>query len=252
MPRDAARPFNRGVPFAILGSMKPVIGINGDVKADPEPAIRIKLNYVDAVRRAGGIPVVLPAAAPEDAAALLERIDGIVLTGGGDLDVRGTGTELHASVELMEPRRQAFDLALARALRERTLRERAMPALGICLGMQELAFADGAPLHQHLPDAGIAGLLDHRAEHDVAIVPGSRLEKILGVRSARVVSHHHQGVTRAPGGMRVVATAPDGVIEAFEDPDAEFFIGVQWHPERAPQAQETQRLFAALVAAAGR
>jgi putative glutamine amidotransferase len=227
--------------------MKPLIAINGDVKSDPEPAIRIKLNYVDAVRRAGGIPVVLPAAAPEDAAVLLGRIDGLVLTGGGDIDTRAGGVPLHSSVELMDPRRQGFDLALARGVLERP-----MPTLGICLGMQMLAFAEGAPLHQHLPDAGIVGVLDHRATHDVEIDPASRLGAILGIRRARVVSHHHQGVARAPERWRVAATAPDGVIEAIEDPAEAFFIGVQWHPERAPESAETQHLFRALVEAAAR
>jgi putative glutamine amidotransferase len=225
--------------------MKPIIGINGDLKSDPEPAIRIKLNYVDAVRRAGGIPVVLPAGDADDTARLLEGIDGIILTGGGDIDTRSSGVELHTSVELMHPRRQEFDLALARGVLARPI-----PTLGICLGMQMLAFADGAPLHQHLPDAGIEGVLDHRATHDVEIEPGSRLGAILGVRRARVVSHHHQGVAKAPRRWRVSAKAPDGVLEAIEDPAAPFFIGVQWHPERSPDSPETQRLFQALVEAA--
>src|SRR5262245_33087282 len=98
--------------------MKPVIGINGDVRGEPEPIVRLKLNYVDAVRRAGGVPVVLPSQSPEDAPALLERLDGVILTGGNDIDTRGAGVPLHPKAELMDPRRQAFDLALAKALLE--------------------------------------------------------------------------------------------------------------------------------------
>ena len=93
--------------------MKPVIGINGDVKNEPEPAIRIKLNYIDAVRRAGGIPIVFPAGSPEDAAELLKRVDAVILTGGGDIDLRVLGIPLHPAAELMDRRRQDFDFALS-------------------------------------------------------------------------------------------------------------------------------------------
>jgi putative glutamine amidotransferase len=226
--------------------MKPIIGINGDVKTDPEPSIRVKLNYVDAIRRAGGVPIVLPAGSPSDADAMLDRVDAMVLTGGGDIDVRARGAALHPSVELMDSRRQQFDSALARALLERDV-----PALGICLGMQMLAYESGAPLMQHLPDAGIVGLLDHRATHEISVMPGTRLAAILGVARAKVVSHHHQGVAKVPAPFRESAAAPDGVIEAFEAPDRDFFIGVQWHPERDPESPETHKLFAALVKAAG-
>jgi putative glutamine amidotransferase len=224
--------------------MKPIVGINGDVKSDPEPSIRVKLNYVEAVRRAGGIPVVLPACDPRDAEALLARVDAVVLTGGGDIDTRPR-ERLHPSVELMDARRQAFDMELVRGLLARP-----KPALGICLGMQEMAYAAGARLLQHLPDAGLTESLDHRAAHDVELDGGSRLAEILGARRARVVSHHHQGVADVPKRFKVVATAPDGVVEAFEDPQAPFFVGVQWHPERDLDAPETARLFAALVEAA--
>jgi len=226
--------------------MKPIIGINGDVKTEPSPSINVKLAYVDAVRRAGGIPLVLPAGEPGDAAALLDRVDAMVLTGGGDIDTR-PGMPLHPSVDLMDPRRQAFDMELVRILLGRP-----KPALGICLGMQMMAYAAGAPLLQHLPDAGLTALLDHRAAHDVEIERDSRLGAIMGVNRATVVSHHHQGIADVPSGFRVAATAPDGVVEAFEAPDGMFFIGVQWHPERDLDAPETARLFRALVEAARR
>jgi len=196
------------------------------------------------VRRVGGAVVVFPASDPEEAAALLERLDGVILTGGGDIDTL-PATPLHAKAELMDPRRQAFDLALARAVMGASI-----PALGICLGMQELAVAAGAPLHQHLPDAGYSGLLDHRAAHDVAVEAGSRLAEAIGGAKARVVSHHHQAVASVPAPFRQVASSSDGVVEAFELPGKRFLVGVQWHPERALDAPETRSLFHALVAAA--
>lgn len=225
--------------------MKPILGINADVKSDPEPSLRIKLEYVDAVRRAGGIPVVLPACEPADLPALLAGLDGLVLSGGGDIDVRERGVALHPAAELMKPRRQAFDRALAQHVLARP-----MPTLGICLGMQMLAWEEGAPLLQHLPDAGIPGVLDHRANHAVAIEAGSRLAALVGTRLKKVVSHHHQGIGQVPARFRKVATAPDGVVEAFEDPRHAFFLGVQWHPERDPEAEATHRIFRALVEAA--
>lgn len=224
--------------------MRPIVGINGDVKTDPELAIHVKFHYVEAVRRAGGIPLVLPAADPEHAAALLERVDAVVLTGGGDIDTRPRAP-LHPSVELMDPRRQAYDFALVELLLARP-----KPTLGICLGMQELAYAAGAELVQHLPDSGGTRPLDHRAPHDVEITADSRLGRALGVRRARIVSHHHQGIRRAPARFREVAWAPDGVLEAIEAPGERFLVGVQWHPERAPDAPETERLFRALIDAA--
>jgi len=231
----------------MLRAMKPVIGINGDVRADGDLYVRLKMRYVDAVRRAGGVPVVLPASDPEDAPAILDRLDGVVLSGGGDIDLRHRGIELHPSVDLMHPRRQSFDAALLRGLAEREL-----PTLGICLGMQMMAFEAGGKLHQHLPDAGYSGILDHRAEHDVVVEPESKLAKILGTTRTRVVSHHHQGVAAVSDRFRIVAKSDDGVIEAFESADARFVIGVQWHPERDPESPQTARLFAALVEAARR
>jgi putative glutamine amidotransferase len=227
--------------------VRPIIGISGDVKSEPEPLVRIKLNYVDAVRRAGGIPIVFPACAPDEVPALLERVDGVVLSGGDDIDVREFGGELHPKAELMHPRRLAFEYALARNLLQRDT-----PTLGICLGMQMLAFAAGAELHQHLPDAGYDDLLEHRGRHEVTIERGSRLAAILGTERASVVSSHHQAVASVPPPLHRVATAPDGVIEAIETSGERFLVARQWHPERSPDAAETERLFRALVDAARR
>jgi putative glutamine amidotransferase len=228
---------------------KPVIGINADMKAGPPPVTQLKQQYIDAIARAGGIPVLLPPGSPGDLPLLLERLDGVILSGGGDIDV--SPLPLHPRAELMEKRRQAFDLALARMLLGRSV-----PTLGICLGMQELAFAAGGSLHQHLPDAGYAELLDHGVEgdalHEVAVDRDSRLASIIGGDRARVVSHHHQAVQSVPAPFRQTARSPDGVIEAFELPGERFFLAVQWHPERSPEDAATEKLFRAFVDAARR
>jgi putative glutamine amidotransferase len=226
--------------------MKPVIGINGDVRTDPELSVRVKMDYIEAVERAGGIPIVLPPASPEDAAVLLERVDALVLTGGGDIDLRSLGIGLHRSVELMHPRRQRFDWALTQLAMERDV-----PTLGICLGMQMMAAVGGGAIHQHLPDAPIEGVLDHRAGHAVEVVPASRLSSFVKNLRFTVVSHHHQGVSAVPRGFDIVAHAPDGVIEGMERKTSRFMVGVQWHPERDAGSPETQALFRALVEVAG-
>jgi putative glutamine amidotransferase len=225
--------------------MKPIVAISADLEAEPVPRAQLKLAYVDAVRRAGGIPVVLPASSADELDELLARVDAVVLSGGDDVDVRALGRELHPAAEPMHPRRQEAELALARAVLERRL-----PALGICLGMQVVALAAGGELHQHLPDAGYAGLLDHRADHEVELAPGTRLAEILGTPRPRVVSHHHQAVASVPAAFRQAARAADGVVEAFEATDGRFLVCVQWHPERSPDAPETARLFRAVVDAA--
>ncbi|MBI3819365.1 MAG: gamma-glutamyl-gamma-aminobutyrate hydrolase family protein [Planctomycetes bacterium] len=225
--------------------MKPVIGINGDVKCDPELAVRLKCNYIDAVRRAGGVPIVLPAGSPEDVPYLLDRVDAVILTGGGDIDVRSLGIDLHPTVELMNPRRQQFDWTLTQAVLERP-----MPALGICLGMQMMAVVAGGKLHQHLPEAGIKKGLNHRENHDVELSVNSRLHSILGRKKINVVSHHHQGIAAPPELFSACAYAPDGVLEAFEATGDRFVVGVQWHPERDPDSEQTLAIFRALVDAA--
>lgn len=227
--------------------MKPVIAIGGDLKTTPVEVVRIKLSYVEAIRHAGGVPLVLPCLTAEELGPVLERVDGVVLSGGEDVDPRGLGIELHPAAEVMDPRRQSAEIALAKAVLAGSI-----PTLGVCLGMQVLCFAAGGALHQHLPDAGYAGLLDHRAEHPVELLAGSRLAALIGTSLPRVISHHHQAVARVPEPFRQVGRASDGVVEAIESTDGRFLFGVQWHPERSPQSPDTQRLFRALVEAAGR
>ncbi len=199
----------------------PVIGITADLITDEKGRTRheVKETYVACVRRAGGVPVILPAIA-EDRAAMLDAVDAVVITGGDDVDTRPFGIPLHPSAELMDPRRQAADFALLRALDERP----DMPLLGICLGMQLMGMHRGARLIQHLHDE-IADGERHRND---------RIHHVTSdIGSGPVASWHHQAIADVKG-FDVIGHSDDGVIEAIRDPSRPFAVGVQWHPERTP------------------
>lgn len=231
---------------------KPIIGIGADLRAS-RPGGRERaftyLNYIESLRRAGAIPVLIPPQ-PENAEQLLEQLDGIVLAGGDDCDPGLYGEEKHPRSETMDSRRQANEVALARLARER-----GVPTLGICLGAQMMSVAAGGNLYQDI-QSQIAGAMDHasepedRSRHDVTINPRTRLGAILGVTELNVNSSHHQAVRSAGPGMQVAAHAADGVVEAVEDPEHRFYVGVQWHPEDMGGERSAGALFDAFVEAA--
>ncbi len=232
--------------------MKPVIGIGSDIGAaarDPRDCAFQFATYVDAVRKAGAIPMVIPPQ-PENAAEVVERLDGIVLAGGNDCDPAVYGEARHATVEPMDPRRQENDLSLARAAHDLGI-----PTLGICLGVQVMNVAAGGKLIQDIDSEMVTdirheGVPGNRSRHDVRIEPGTRLASILGARSWNVNSSHHQAIRTAAPGFRVTAHADDGVIEGLEDPRHPFYVGVQWHPEDMPGEESATTLFRAFVEAA--
>ena len=235
--------------------IKPLVGVTLD--AEPPggyskyPWYALRANYAEAITAAGGVPVALPHD-PSLAPNFLDRIDALVVTGGAfDIDpaLYGEPTR-HASVTLKETRTVA-ELALARGALARDI-----PVLGICGGEQLLAVALGGTLVQHIPD-DVADALNHEQanprdepSHEVRIVPGSLLHRVVQAETMRVNSSHHQAV-RGPGRFAAVnATAPDGVIEGIEDARYGFCLGVQWHPEFLIDPGDA-RIFHALVAAAG-
>lgn len=193
-----------------------------------EPVIMIPASYVDAVEGAGGRPLVVPASR-DSVGETLDLLDGIVFSGGTDLDPGCYGAEAHPETD--EPRRERdqAELALLTAALERD-----MPVLAVCRGSQVLNVALGGDLVQHLPDA--IGHDRHRhtpgqfADHEVTVEPGSRLGSILGER-APVKSHHHQSYGRLGEGLVSVAWAEDGTVEGLEEPTRRFALGVLWHPE---------------------
>jgi putative glutamine amidotransferase len=229
--------------------MTPVIGITV-YASDESGRYTLPAQYVGAVQRAGGLPLLIPPL-PDLAGRYLEHVDGLVLAGGGDLDPACYGGAGHATLYGVDTDRDYLELALARGM----LRLR-MPALAICRGMQILNVALGGTLIAHLPDA-VGEQVKHRAPprepvpHPVRIRPGSRLADRLGATEISPMSWHHQGLRQIAPGLEAVAWAPDGTVEAVELADHPELTAVQWHPElTAHEDPRQQHLFDALVAAA--
>lgn len=198
---------------------------------------------MQAVEQAGGRPVLIPPS-EDGVAETLAAVDGLVFSGGSDLDPDLYDDEPHEATAGVVPERDRAELALLEAALARD-----MPVLAVCRGSQVLNVARGGDLVQHLPD--VVGDDKHKhtpgtfADHDVTVEPGTRLAELLGDRAA-VKSHHHQGFGRVGQGLRVAAHAEDGTVEAVEDPSHRFALGVLWHPE----AGEDRKLFEELVGAA--
>lgn len=235
---------------------RPVIGICTAVERArwsvwDQEAMLTPRSYVDAIQRAGGLAVLVPPDPRllEDPDEMLDRLDGLVLAGGADLDPASYGQPRHETTVDTDPERDAVEMALARRALERDL-----PMLAICRGMQVLNVATGGTLHQHLPER--YGHHEHRravgsfdgADHDVRLEPGSLAARAAGEELHGTKSHHHQGVDRIGEGLRVTGwSVMDELPEAVEMPGRRFALGVQWHPE----ADETSNLIAALVEEAG-
>ena len=232
---------------------RPRIGLTLDIEPpggySRQPWYAIRENYFEALVAAGGLPVALPHE-PELAEAYVEALDGVVITGGAfDLDPTLYGASRRHATVTTKDRRTAFELAVTRAALARD-----MPLFGICGGQQLLNVALGGTLIQHIPDA-VPDCLPHeqpnpRTEpgHAVRIAAGTRLRDLVGAAELPVNSAHHQAALDVGAGVVVSARAPDGVIEAIEDPGRRFCLGVQWHPEYGITAGD-RALFAALVEA---
>jgi putative glutamine amidotransferase len=215
---------------------RPFIGINADFISASKRSIahlRLDTGYADMVLATGGIPVIIPPLNKEaDFNALLDRLDGVILSGGLDMDPRRQNQPMHAAIQAMAERREENDRILLRCLLERQ-----MPLLAIGLGMQELNSVCGGSLFLHLPE-DLPRAMPHFDQtggphrHLVLLEPNTRLEEIYGGVEIRVNSSHHQAVRQVGAKLRVSALAPDGVIEAIEAVDQNWFcVGVQWHPE---------------------
>jgi putative glutamine amidotransferase len=211
----------------------------------PAGELRLGLPYLRAIEAGGGLPVVLAPDDPALAGELLERLDGLCLAGGPDLDPLAYGAaERHERLGPTDRVVDAAELALARAADER-----GMPVLGICRGAQALNVARGGTLRQHVDGHRQTGPATEHA-HPVTVATGSFLAALCGDGRLDVNSFHHQAADRIGAGLRAVATAPDGTIEALEDPVLPFWLGVQWHAEGMVQRPEQLALFSGLVAAA--
>ena len=240
--------------------MRPVIGVTAgfDIAPNVQPRcerLTLLAPYTDAIYAAGGLPYPLALPAECDDALLdelLGRVDGVLFTGGPDVDPASYGQVSHAETHILHPRRGAFELALFRRADQAC-----KPILAICLGFQVTHVARGGRLIQHLDDLELTPCVPHRkpndsAFHPLRIEPESCLASVVGATALEVNSRHHQAVDPAHQGrgLRPVAFAPDGLIEASEDSDGRFLLAVQWHPENMTDQPTHRALFAALVAAA--
>ncbi|MCS6866264.1 MAG: gamma-glutamyl-gamma-aminobutyrate hydrolase family protein [Gemmataceae bacterium] len=237
---------------------RPFIAINADLvmPKNGTPFAKLNLGYIDAIMAAGGFPIILPPLRKENLPEidlLLNQCAGIILTGGADMDPRRNGQSLTAAVNPMPARREDADRYLLSKIFERK-----MPVLGIGLGMQQINVFAGGTLFLHLPTDNPKAMMHYDQmgaphRHMVLVEPGTRLDDIYGAQELRVNSMHHQAINQLGKRLRVAAKAPDGVIEAIESTDPNWFcVGVQWHPEAETASALDVQIFDCFVQAAVR
>lgn len=232
---------------------KPLIGINTDfrsAKQDAPAFSYVAAGYYDAILRAGGLPILIPPYEDEqDLEQLLDRLDGVLMIGGADLDPRRDGWMLHPTVRLQEPRREEFDRLLMRLVADRRL-----PIFGIGAGMQLLNVTLGGNLLLHIPEDMPTALphkdpLDPEHRHTLELVSGSLMDRVYGEGELRVNSMHHMAIDDVAPGFTVTARCPDGVVEAIESTMEDWFaLGTQFHPEASTASALDMRIFEEFVA----
>jgi putative glutamine amidotransferase len=235
--------------------MKPIIGITTfqSTNANGHPTIMMMQSYVKAVMQAGGIPVLIPSLLSEDGwDTLYSHLDGILLSGGGDISLEHFRGEPHPRIDDVDPARDSIELKLVHAAASD-----GKPFLGICRGCQVVNVALGGTLYTHIPDQ-LPKALDHSYPgnmrtvlvHEVKIEEGTHVAGIFGEPIIKVNSLHHQGLKDIAPSLRAAGHAPDGLVEAIELPDHPFGLAVQWHPEWLMDQEGTKNLFKAFVEAA--
>jgi putative glutamine amidotransferase len=225
-----------------------LVGISSYARAGKEvPSFSLPTAYIDAVRATGAVPIILPPGEPAPE-RLLESLHALIVSGGGDINPASYGGRPHETVYSVCEERDQFEFDLTRA----ALSDTRVPMLCICRGLQVLNVVCGGTLHVHLPEH-YGEQIAHRTPprdtsvHSVRIDPDSRLARILGTTTTDVRSWHHQAIDRLGAGLRPVAWAEDGVIEAVEHAEHPWCIGVQWHPEMQLEDAAQQRIFRALI-----
>jgi putative glutamine amidotransferase len=235
---------------------KPLIGLNADFRAARQdtPAFSYLCSgYYDAVVASGGVPVIIPPLAEDgDLEQVLDLLDGVILAGGADLDPRRDGFMLHPAVRTLDPRREDFDRRLMSFVARRQL-----PVFGIGVGMQLLNLSQGGNLFLHIPEDLPKALphkdpLDPAHRHALEVVPGSLMERVYGEGEIRVNSTHHMACDEIAPGFRVTARCPDGVVEAIESTQPDWFaFGTQFHPENDSASALDLRIFEEFIVGVG-
>ncbi len=224
---------------------KPTIGIT-TFNQNEDGQYHLASTCVEAIRRCGGLPVLLPPGKPEDSAAILEVVDGLIFSGGGDIDPATYDGSNHPAISAVDRDRDAFELTLFKQALNTDI-----PMLGICRGTAVMAVASGGSLIAHIPDEfdliAHQGNSSQSVKHLVQIKPDSYLAAIMETTVAEIVSLHHQAVRTVPQGWHIAASGMDGVIEALEHEYHPWAIALQWHPELAIDDPTQQRIFQALV-----
>lgn len=224
---------------------RPVIGIT-TYGEDKDKHFHLPREYTDAVRQAGGLPILLTPG-EDNIEQLFDLVDGIIFAGGGDFDAALFQQKPHVTIDRVDPERDGFEMALAKYVLGKS-----KPVLGICRGFQLLNIATGGDLIQHLPDE-VKNLIPHRSannqevEHEVKLKEGCRLQEIFEKTSFKIVSKHHQGLGKISEDWEVVGHSEDGVVEAMEHKNHPWMMAVLWHPELALDDPDNQKIIQALV-----
>ena len=228
---------------------RPLIGLNCDYQCDAtypvRDQIRLYVPYYQALLSVGALPVMVPTTDDVDAVAgYLDCLDGFMFTGGKDIPPQAYGHEKHPATAEVHPRRFAGDRLLAELVLERE-----MPVLAICMGMQLINVVYGGTLIQDVDTDIQHAPIDEGNDryHSIVIEEENLLRQMVGATGLEVNSAHHQAVDKLAPGLRVLARAPDGIVEAVQMTDRRFFLGLQWHPERIFERDEQRRIFGAFV-----
>lgn len=238
----------QSTPYPIIGVTSPM-----STNASGSPVLQLGQAYIDAIQKAGGIPLVIPIGIDQvKIKSLLSRLDGLLLSGGGDIDPRTFKGASHPKVYGTSPERDSLEFYLLEAAVTSN-----KPFLAICRGIQVLNVAFGGDLYTHIQDQ-VEKSLKHdwfpkfprdKLAHTVRLIPGSKLHRIFNTDEIRVNSLHHQGIKTVGKGLKATAFAPDGLVEGLEVDGAGFALGVQWHPECLPDDTKMQDLFKAFISA---
>jgi putative glutamine amidotransferase len=245
--------FTFNLEGTMPSSHHPLIGLTSSLVKNQSgtPVCQVGEAYIKAVKKAGGLPLILPVGLDHaDLEELLTKVDGVLFTGGGDIDLKYFNGASHPKVYGVSPERDALEFSLMSF----TLAAD-KPFLAICRGIQVLNVAFGGNLYTHIQDQ-LENSLKHdwfpkfprdKIAHSVRLTPGSKLFKIVGADEIQVNSLHHQGIKAVGKGLAAAAFAPDGIVEGLEVEGASFAVGVQWHPECLPEDEFSARLFKALI-----